>query len=37
MKIVEKITRDDDYRQTLTIEVNGKGIFCVVMDLRVVQ
>lgn len=27
MKIVEKITIDDDYRQTLTIEVDGKGIF----------
>jgi hypothetical protein len=27
MKIVETITTDDDYRQTLTIEVDGKGIF----------
>ena len=27
MKIVETISTDDDYRQTLTIEVDGKGIF----------
>jgi hypothetical protein len=27
MRIVETITTDDDYRQTLTIEVDGKGIF----------